>query len=146
MLQDLFPPDHVLLARLPSQNAVLRELAARSAVGVGLTHSEITHALAQREAFGTTGIGHGIAIPHARLRAVIRPFALFVRLDKPIDWRAIDGQPVDLIFLLLSPEGDAGQHLQTLAAVTRRLRDRKIVDGIRSAHDVTEMRHRLLNS
>ncbi len=145
MLQDLFPPDHVFRAKLAAQDAVMRELATRAATLLNAPPTDLARALAAREALGTTGIGSGIAIPHARLPTLAQPLALFARLDKPVDWQAIDGQPVDLVFLLLSPEQDAGLHLQALAAVTRRLRDRDIAHAIRTATDPATIRAALVD-
>ena len=77
----------------------------------------------QREKLGSTGVGNGIAIPHGKLPKLDKLFGLFARLDRPIDFEALDGQPVDLIFLLLAPEGAGADHLKALARVARLLRD-----------------------
>lgn len=144
MLANLLPPEHVFCVRFAGQAAVMQDLAARAAKLLGRSPAELATPLAAREALGTTGIGDGIAIPHARLSGLGRPLALFARLDRPVDWRAIDGQKVDLVFLLLSPETDPGLHLQALAGVTRRLRDGEVARGLRAAPDAAELRRRLL--
>ena len=87
--------------------------------------------LMQREKLGSTGIGNGIAIPHGKLPKLERLFGLFARLDRPIDFEALDGQPVDLIFLLLAPEGAGADHLKALARVARLLRDPDIARKLR---------------
>ena len=89
----------------------------------------------QREKLGSTGIGHGIAIPHGKLPKLERLFGLFARLDRPIDFESLDGQPVDLIFLLLAPEGAGADHLKALARVARLLRDPDTANKLRDSRD-----------
>jgi PTS system nitrogen regulatory IIA component len=89
----------------------------------------------QREKLGSTGIGNGIAIPHGKLAKIERLFGLFARLDRPVDFDALDGQPVDLVFLLLAPEGAGADHLKALARVARLLRDRDIARKLRDSRD-----------
>jgi PTS system nitrogen regulatory IIA component len=89
----------------------------------------------KREALGSTGTGAGIAIPHARLEGIARPFGILVRLAKPIDFEAIDGQPVDLVFLLLLPAEPQGDQLNALACAARMLRDAQILRDLRRAAD-----------
>ena len=81
----------------------------------------------QREKLGSTGVGNGIAIPHGKLPKLDKLFGLFARLDRPVDFEALDGQPVDLVFLLLAPEGAGADHLKALARVARLLRERRDV-------------------
>ena len=87
--------------------------------------------LMQREKLGSTGIGHGIAIPHGKLPKLEKLFGLFARLERPIDFELLDGQPVDLVFLLLAPEGAGADHLKALASVARLLRDPDIAHKLR---------------
>ncbi len=89
----------------------------------------------QREKLGSTGIGHGIAIPHGKMPKLDRLFGLFARLDRPIDFESLDGQPVDLIFLLLAPEGAGADHLKALARVARLLRDPDTANKLRESRD-----------
>jgi PTS system nitrogen regulatory IIA component len=131
-LESLFPPDHVLVLRPRDKAAALAELAKRAAILLGTASQPIATALVAREALGSTGIGAGIALPHARLDTTA-PLALFARLERPIAWDAIDRLPVDLMFLLLSPNEPADQHLKILSMVTRRLRDRSLAANLRSA-------------
>jgi nitrogen PTS system EIIA component len=91
--------------------------------------------LLQREQLGSTGTGGGIALPHARLVGVDKPFGMLVRLAKPIDFDAIDGKPVDIAFLLLLPAGAQGEQLNALASVARKLRDAEVLRTVRGARD-----------
>src|SRR4051812_18195033 len=96
--------------------SVIAEIAART---YGLKASTVLNALLRRETQGSTGIGHGVATPHARLRGLEQMRAVFVRLESPIEFGAVDDQPVDLLFCLLSPAEAAGDHLQALAKISR---------------------------
>lgn len=118
-----------------SKKQVLQELAKRAATVTGLKDRFIFDALLQRERLGTTGVGHGIAIPHGKLEGIDKLFGLFARLEKPVDFDAIDEQPVDLLFLLLAPEIAGADHLKALARVSRLLRNRTICDKIRGSND-----------
>jgi nitrogen PTS system EIIA component len=89
----------------------------------------------QREKLGSTGVGNGIAIPHGKLPKLGKLFGLFARLDRPIDFEALDGQQVDLIFLLLAPESAGADHLKALARVARLLRDADIAHKLRASRD-----------
>lgn len=144
-LEDLFPPRHVFVMRARDKATALAELAKRAALLLGTASKPIADALAGREALGSTGIGAGIALPHARLETTI-PLALFARLERPIAWDAIDQLPVDLLFLLLSPTEPADQHLKILSMVTRRLRDRSLTASLRGAADETRLQIVLIQS
>ena len=143
-LADLFPPGSVLRLRAADKGAVLGELSRRAAALLSLPPGEVAAALAAREALGSTGVGAGIAVPHARLPGLAAVAALFARLDRPVDWAAIDGKPADLVFLLLSPEKAGAEHLAALAAVTRRLRDAAAAAAIRAAKEPAEIRAALV--
>jgi PTS system nitrogen regulatory IIA component len=121
--------------RSPSKKQALHDIAARAAKLVGREEREIFDTLLQRERLGSTGIGDGIAIPHGKLPKLDRLFGLFARLEKPIDFEAIDGAPVDVLFLLLAPEGAGADHLKALARVARMLREPGIHERLRSARD-----------
>ena len=130
---DLVTPDRVIVGfKASSKSHLLAELARRAAAATGLPQKQIGDVLEARESLGSTGVGLGIAIPHAQVAGLDRFFGLFVRLDRPIDYDAIDGRPIDLVFLLLIP-GNTRAHLQALAAISRRLRDRKAASSLRSA-------------
>ena len=114
-----------------SKKQALQELAQRAATVTGLHERAIFHTLLERERLGTTGVGVGIAIPHGRLANLDRLYGLFARLAEPIDFEAIDDQPVDLIFLLLAPESAGADHLKALARISRLLRDKAICEKLR---------------
>ncbi len=137
-ITDLVAPDCVIAGlRVRSKSHLLTELARRAAAATGLSQEHIREALEAREALGSTGVGAGLAIPHAQITGLNRFFGLFVRLDRSIDYDAIDERPVDLAFLLLIP-ADTNEHLQALACVSRRLRDQTIATKLRKAADARD--------
>ncbi len=109
--------------KVNGKKQALQELAAKAAELTGQNERAVLEVLMQREKLGSTAVGNGIAIPHGKLPKLERLFGLFARLGRPIDFEALDGQPVDLIFLLLAPEGAGADHLKALARVARLLRD-----------------------
>jgi PTS system nitrogen regulatory IIA component len=135
-LNDLVAPQAVIPAlKVNNKKQALQELAERAADLTGRTEREILEVLMQRERLGSTAIGNGIAIPHGKLPRLERLFGLFARLDRPIDFEALDGQPVDLIFLLLAPESAGADHLKALARVARMLREPEITRMLRDSQD-----------
>lgn len=135
-LTDLLTPDAVLPAlKVNGKKQALQELAAQAARLTGLGDREIYETLLQRERLGSTGIGEGIAIPHGKPGKLTRLVGLFARLDRPIEFEALDGQPVDIIFLLLAPESAGADHLKALARIARMLRDRGTLDKLRATRD-----------
>lgn len=131
---DLLTPDDVIPdLKATSKKQALQELAKRAAKGSGQQERAIFDVLLERERLGTTGVGHGIAIPHGKMAGIDRPYGLFARIENPIDFDAIDEQPVDLIFLLLAPEDAGADHLKALARVSRLLRDTAICDKLRGS-------------
>jgi len=129
---DLLSPEGVIPnLRVTSKKQALQELARRAADLSGASERAIFDVLLERERLGTTGVGNGIAIPHGKLPGLTRLYGMFARLEQPIPFEAIDEQPVDLIFLLLAPEGAGADHLKALARVSRLLRDRGICDKLR---------------
>ena len=121
--------------RASSKKQALQELSAHASRLTEIEEWEIFDALWQRERLGSTGIGDGIAIPHGKLPTVTRLFGLVARLDKAVDFDALDGQPVDVLFLLLAPEGAGADHLKALARVARVLREPGTVERIRATRD-----------
>ena len=119
--------------RVTSKKQALQELARRAAEITRQPERAIFDVLIERERLGTTGVGGGIAIPHGKLPGLKRLFGLFARLERPVDFDAIDEQPVDLIFLLLAPDGAGADHLKALARVSRLLRDRTICEKLRGS-------------
>ncbi len=119
--------------RATSKKQALQDLARRAADITGEPERAIFEVLIERERLGTTGVGNGIAIPHGKLPGLDKLYGLFARLETPIDFDAIDEQPVDLICLLLAPESAGADHLKALARVSRLLRDRSICDKLRGS-------------
>jgi PTS system nitrogen regulatory IIA component len=135
-LGDLISPEGVIATlKAKSKKQVLQELSSRAAAHTGLSERDIFDTLLQRERLGSTGVGHGVAIPHGKLAALENITGLFVRLDEPIDFDAIDDQPVDLVFLLLAPESAGADHLKALARISRLLREPKAVKKLRTSKD-----------
>jgi PTS system nitrogen regulatory IIA component len=130
--------------RAGSKKQALQELARQAADIAGLDERTVFDALLERERLGTTGVGLGIAIPHAKLPNIDRLYALFARLDQPVDFDAIDEQPVDLMFLLLAPESAGADHLKALARVSRLLRNQTVCEKLRGA-DSAEAIYALLS-
>ena len=110
---------------------------------LGMPVTAVAAALSGREATGSTGLGHGVAAPHASMPGLQRVRAAFLRLEKPVPWGAVDGQPVDLVLALLSPEGAAPDHLRALARVSRTFRDAGLRDQLRRARTADTL-HALL--
>ena len=131
-IADLILPTGVIAnLRVTSKKQALQELAKRAAEITGQPERAIFEVLIERERLGTTGVGHGIGIPHGKLADLDRLYGLFARLETPIDFDAIDDQPVDLICVLLAPETAGADHLKALARVSRLLRDRAICKKLR---------------
>jgi nitrogen PTS system EIIA component len=135
----LAPSDVLVGLRAATKNALLEDLARRAAAALGIGLDAIFPALARRENLGSTGIGDGIALPHARLEAVARPYGILARLREPIDFEAVDDNPVDLVFLLLLPAPDRHEPLNALACVARRLRDAETAAALRGARDAAAL-------
>jgi PTS system nitrogen regulatory IIA component len=135
-LLEFLSPDAVAPAlRVNGKKQALLELSAHAARLTGLDERTIFETLLQRERLGSTGIGDGIAIPHGKLPRLDRLFGFVARLDKPIDFEALDGQPVDLLFLLLAPEGAGADHLKALARIARVLRSPGVIERLRMTRD-----------
>jgi nitrogen PTS system EIIA component len=131
-IDDLITPASVIAnLRVAGKRQALQELARRAAQLTKQDEREIFEVLWERERLGSTGIGMGTAVPHGKLPRLDRLYGVFARLDKPIDFEAIDDQPVDLIFLLLAPEGAGADHLKALARVSRLFRDRAMCQKLR---------------
>jgi len=124
----------------PDKKKLLSLLASDAATKLNLPGDRITAALLKREELGSTGVGGGVAIPHARFTEAKAPLGVLVRLKKAIDYEAVDSKPVDIVFLLLLPDGAAGdKQLGSLAATARKLRDPAITAALRRARDGAEM-------
>lgn len=118
-----------------SKKRLLQELAHLADKVYGLNSAVVFDALQERELLGPTGMGHGVAVPHARLDGLESVKALFARLDRPIDFESVDRRPVDLVCVLLAPEGAGALHLKALARVSRTLRDDAFCEKLRSTDD-----------
>ncbi len=140
ILEFLDPDSVVPSLRARAKKQVLQELSAQAARRLpGLDEREVFETLLQRERLGSTGIGDGVAIPHGKLPGFDRLFGLVARLEKPVDFEALDGQPIDIAFLLLAPEGAGADHLKALAQVARVLREPGILERIRAARDASAL-------
>jgi PTS system nitrogen regulatory IIA component len=145
-LSDLLKPQAVLPSlHAQSKKQVLQEVCSSAAEVTGLAEREIFDAILQRERLGSTGVGHGVAIPHGKLKPVERLVGTFARLARPVDFDALDDQPVDLVFLLLAPESAGADHLKALARIARVLRDGAVAHKLRLAKDADEL-YRILIS
>ena len=131
----LSPTDIILDVRAKDKSRLLRELSVHAAAEVGLDADEVSEQIAKREELGSTGVGNGVALPHARLRGLKGSFGLLARLRHGIDFEAIDDLPVDIVFLLLIPEAADRPQLNALAVVARALRDPEALRRIRGAAD-----------
>ncbi len=133
---DLLVPEGVAAnLKSKSKKQALQELSGLAAKITGVHERKIFDVLLERERLGTTGVGHGIAIPHGRLSELDGIYGLFARLEQPIDFESIDDQPVDLIFLLLAPESAGADHLKALARISRLLRDGNTCEKLRGTDD-----------
>ena len=133
-IADLLSPDAVVShLKAASKKQVLQEMANKAASLTGLSARRIYETLAEREKLGSTGMGQGIAIPHGRVAGVEKMTGLFAQLDHPVDFDSMDDQPVDLVFLLLAPEGAGADHLKALARVSRLLRNQAVCEKLRAA-------------
>jgi nitrogen PTS system EIIA component len=128
----LTPQAVKVLSSTTSKKRLLTELAELAETAHGLNAATVVEALLAREALGPTGVGHGVALPHARLEGIDVVTGLFVLLEKPVDFGSVDRQPVDIAFALFAPENAGVEHLKALALVSRTLRDASICNKLRS--------------
>jgi len=135
-ISELLGPEAVkFISSASSKKRLFHDLGDMAASLLGLNQSRVVEALLDREALGPTGVGQGVALPHARLPGLTSVRGLFVRLDKPLDFNAVDRQPIDLAFCLLAPEEAGVEHLKALAAVSRTLRDAAVCAKLRANTD-----------
>ena len=118
-----------------SKKRLFQEIAETGAAVYGLDASEAVDALQERESLGPTGVGNGIALPHARIEGLEQVCGVFLRLEKPVNFNSVDKQPVDLVFALFAPSDSGVDHLKALALVSRTLRDRDICAKLRANPD-----------
>lgn len=137
-LADLLQQDAIIPAlKVNSKKQLLQELAARASRITGVAEREVFDVILQRERLGSTGVGHGIAIPHGKLASIDKIVGVFARLENSVDFEALDDQPVDLVFLLLAPEGAGADHLKALSRIARVLRDPELVAKLRATESDT---------
>jgi PTS system nitrogen regulatory IIA component len=131
-IAELITPQNIVAnLKVANKRQLLQELARRAAPLVALHEKTIFDTLLERERLGSTGIGSGTAVPHGRLANLPRIFGFFARLEKPIPFDSVDDQPVDLVFLLLTPDSAGADHLKALARVSRLFRDRAVCTKLR---------------
>jgi len=139
-LSSFISPDSVIPSlKAKTKKQLLQELSSRAARVTGLPERDIFDVLLQRERLGSTGLGQGIAIPHGKLAGLKRIAGIFARLAEPVDFDAIDSEKVDIVFLLLAPEGAGADHLKALARISRLLREGSAVDKLRASKDAAAL-------
>ena len=140
-IADLLSPDGIVLrGGASSKRQALHAVAEAFAGATGMDADRTLEALLEREALGSTGLGSGVAVPHARLRDIERVTGVFVRLDTPVAFDAVDDRPVDLLFALFAPPKDGAEHLRALAAVSRAMRSPQLREHLRQARTVDAVR------
>ena len=139
-LGDFISPEAVTASlKVRNKKQLLTEFAALAAPVAGVPEREIFDVLLQRERLGSTGLGGGVAIPHGKMAGLNQIVGLFAHLAEPIDFESLDGEPVDLVFLLLAPEGAGADHLKALARISRLLRDESAVEKLRASDDAAAL-------
>jgi len=135
-ISEVMKPDDVFVGVAASSKAkLLQFLSGKAADALHISEANVLGALQSREGLGSTGIGAGIAIPHAPVEGVTSPYALLVRLAKPIEFEAIDEEPVDVVCLILMPPGEQAEYLKLLSTIARKLRSPEAIKVIRTATD-----------
>jgi nitrogen PTS system EIIA component len=135
-LNDIIGRDAVIpVLRVSNKKQLLEAISEKASKLTGLPARAIFDLLLQRERLGTTGLGNGIAIPHCKVEGLDHLIGIFARLEKPIDFEGVDGQPVDLVFIILAPEGAGADHLKGLSKVARVLRDQATAEKLRKITD-----------
>jgi len=139
-ISDLISPADVMIdVRAPNKSGLLQELAAKAASSLNLRVDQVAPFLLKREDLGSTGIGGGVAIPHARLPELHRPFGLLAKLKQPIEFDSVDGQAVDVVFVFLLTAAAENGQLGALALVARTLRSQGVLDRLRRAKNASEL-------
>lgn len=133
LISDILRPEGTrCIGAVASKKRLFHDLSELAGGACGLAPAEALNALQERESLGPTGVGKGVALPHARIGGLDRVCGVFLRLEKPVDFDAVDRQPVDLVFALFAPQGSGVDHLKALARVSRTLRDPAICAKLRS--------------
>ncbi len=140
-IADLLSPDGIVLrGGASSKRQALHAVAEAFASATGMDAERAFEALLEREALGSTGLGSGVAVPHARIKGLEQVCAVFVRLDTPVAYESLDDRPVDLLFALFAPTDAGAEHLRALAAVSRALRSPELREQLRQARTVDAIR------
>ena len=135
-INEIIDPDGVIAnLKSSSKKQLLQELAEAGSLRTGIESHAIFECLLEREKLGSTGVGNGVAIPHAKLPGMDRMVGVFAHLKKPVAFEAVDDQPVDIVFMLLAPVGSGADHLKALSRVARILRNQSTLSSIRTATD-----------
>lgn len=125
--------------KVASKKQLLQVLSEKAAEITGLSERDIFDTIMQREKLGSTGVGNGIAIPHGKLKNVGSITGIFARLETPVDFEALDDEPVDLVFMLLAPETAGADHLKALSRIARILREPDMVSKLRQTKDASAL-------
>jgi PTS system nitrogen regulatory IIA component len=139
-LSSILKPEAVkVITNVTSKKRLFQDLGEVASLGYGLSANETIDALQEREGLGPTGVGHGVALPHARIKGLTSVVGAFLRLDRPLDFDSVDRQPVDLVFALYAPVDSGVEHLKALALVSRTMRDAKICGKLRANDDIATL-------
>jgi PTS system nitrogen regulatory IIA component len=139
-IADLLSPEGVLPSlKVKDKKTLLQQLADKASALSRVDNRKIMETLVERERLGTTGVGQGIAIPHGRLADIEKIVGVFAKLESPLEYEAVDNQPVDLVFMLLAPQGAGADHLKALARVSRLLRNQAACEKLRKASSAEEL-------
>ena len=139
-LADILSEESVLVGTgLKSKREILLRLSEKVADLTGQPAADIYESLNDRESLGSTGLGNGIAVPHGKFAPISGVLAVFMKLDTPVDFEAVDDQPVDIVMMLLAPMGAGADHLQALARVARVLRTEAVVEALRRSDDPAQI-------
>ena len=135
-IQSILPATGIkVIAAASSKKRMFHDLGDMAEACFGMDQNAVIDALLDRESLGPTGVGHGVALPHARLPGLQQVCGLFLRMKKPLDFDSVDRQPVDLVFALFAPEDAGVMHLKALALISRTLRDEGICAKLRANED-----------
>lgn len=139
-LSKLLVPEAVkVFGQMSNKKRLFHELGEVVSQSYGLMSAYVFDGLQERESLGPTGVGNGIALPHARLEDIDQIYGVFIRLEKPLDYESVDRQPVDLIFGLFAPKDSGVEHLKALAQVSRTMRDANICAKLRANNDAAKL-------
>ncbi|MCV6825546.1 MULTISPECIES: PTS sugar transporter subunit IIA [Halocynthiibacter] len=135
-LSSILKPEAVkVIANVTSKKRLFQDLGEVACAGYGLSANDAVDALQERESLGPTGVGHGVALPHARLDGIDTVVGAFLKIERPLDFESVDRQPVDLVFALFAPVDSGVEHLKALALVSRTMRNAEVCEKLRANSD-----------